>query len=64
MGIFPCNVVIEGKLCCRCVVEYWGFGVVYLRHVITSTSDAIMQKLGLNGLGLLDYFITQDLNSS
>lgn len=44
--------------------EIWGFGVVCLRHVITSTSDAIMQKLGLNGLGLLDYFITQDLNRS
>ena len=64
MDIFRCNVVLEGKLCCRCAMEDWGFGVVYLRHVITSTSDAIMQKLGLQGLGLLDYFITPDLNSS
>lgn len=62
MGIFRCNFVIEGKLCCKCAAGDWGFGVVCLRHVITSTSDAIMQKLGLNGLGLLDYFITQDLN--
>lgn len=55
MGIFRSNAVIEAVLCCRCAVEDWGFGVVYLRHVITSTSDAIMQKLGLHGLGLLDY---------